>query len=201
MIPWADKSVFVNYIEENNALATQLYGAEQMSSTPVGTFDRHSAFLHLLIEGIDSLNRVSYATKDRPELSAMVRDLRDLLRKVRDAPGELSQDVLFRRLHPYRSLVSSFSSSLLNATNGDAIILVVIAHTFATFIALALRFPHINYGFMINVRLQSIHSINEAFERQIQTGATSTVHGKIDYLMRFPCETVNCYRLFFGSKV
>lgn len=201
MSSWTDKSVFANYLRKADILKITTDNIERPLLISVGYLHKKSAFEYLLIQGINSLNGVSHAVKDRPDLSAMMRDLRDLLRKVCDDLGELSEDDLFRRIHPYRSLFSSFSSSLLNATNGDDMLLIVITHIFATFVALVLRFPHINYGFLINVRLQSIISINEALQCRKPVGCDLwDEQNSVDYFMQFPLFVVREYRVTFFEQ-
>lgn len=166
MRPWVGESVFAKYLGNIHDAHNNGHDLTRTLPDPLSEMARTASFELLLFEGISSLEQISHHLKKRPELSAMTRDLGDILRRVRDTRGNLSEDEVFRRVHPYRSLISSFSSSLLDASNGDVILLIVIAHSFATFVALALRFSALDLGFLVNVRLQSIISIEKAMQKQ-----------------------------------
>jgi hypothetical protein len=195
MRPWSRESAFVKYLGSSDDACNDGQDPTREIPDPLGEIIRTASFELLLSDGISSLEQLSHLLKKRPELSAMTRDLGDILGWVRDTRGNLSEDEVFRRLHPYRSLISSFSSSLLNATNGDEILLIVIAYFFATFVAVTLRAPLLNLDFLISVRLQSIISISKAVRRQyLLKCECCNVLWSTEVLMLFPHKVTEEYQ-------
>lgn len=201
MRPWVKESVFFPYLDRRGFV-----GSDKCISTGISTVaddGRGCAPIlkSLLAQGISSLNGLSSCSKDRPDLSALIRQLRDTCRIVHERSSNWQVDDQFRLVHPFAAWMDKYTVSYVAISEGDPVVLATLAHFFAVVVALDLAFRDIDLPLASSIRLRSIIEVGRVLRRKPEffCGNCRTVHEQDD-VMAFPLNTVYVFRVLQGSE-
>jgi len=82
----------------------------------------------LLAQAVGSLNSLSSCSKDTPELSALVRHLRDTCRIVHERSSDWPIEEQFRLVHPFAAWMDKYTISYFAISEKDTVVLATLAH-------------------------------------------------------------------------
>ncbi|KAE9373902.1 hypothetical protein N431DRAFT_504404 [Stipitochalara longipes BDJ] len=194
MRPWIKESVFFRFLDFRGCANSERcidFGNSTIANDGHGCVP---ILKSVLAQGISSLNGLSSCAKDRPDLSALVRHLRDTCRVVHDRSSNWSVEDQFRLMHPFSAWMNKYTISYIAISEGDPIVLATLAHFFAVVVTLDLAFPDINLLLVSPIRLQSIIEVGRVLRTKpaFFCGSCRIVHEEQD-LMAFPLNTVHVY--------
>jgi hypothetical protein len=196
MRPWIKESVFFRFLDHDALVAYQQRGAVADDA-----HYRVPILESLLAEGISSLNRLASCPKDSPDLSAIIRQLRDTCRIVYERPSNRSAEDQFKLVHPFAAWMDKYSISYVAISEGDSLVLVILAHFYAVVVTLAIVFPGIDLPLVTPIPLESIIKVDQILRRKpgFFCANCKAYHCQIE-LMAFPLNTVSVFRELQGSK-
>lgn len=203
MRPWIKGSVFCSHLNHGGFVSSE-------ECEPVLENSSLAYFSHidiptsksLLIQGISSLNMLSSCSKNIPELSALIRQLRDTCRIVHERSSDWSLEEQYRLLHPFSAWMDKYTISYFAISEGDTVVLAILAHFFAVVVALDLAFPDIDLPLMTPIRLRSIVEIGQVMQRKAPffCGGCREVHYQ-EGMMAFPLNAVHVFQEVRGYHV
>jgi hypothetical protein len=164
MQPWITGSVFSNYLDHAGCVNPQKRMPGVRGSTM--TFDGHGEIPNLkslVAQAIGSLNMLSSCSKDTPDLSALVRHLRDTCRIVHERSSDWLIEKQFRLVHPFAAWMDKYTISYFAISEKDTVVLATLAHFYAVVVCLALAFPEMALPLTTTIRLKSIIEIGQVF--------------------------------------
>ena len=127
-----------------------------------------------LRQGISSLNRLAICTKGNAEMSAMVRQLRDILRVIQERPLDWSEEDQFRLSYPLVMFMTRLPISYALISESCASLLITLAHVFAVILSLTVAFPCIDIPTFAPAYVKSILEIGQGL---LQTVGDYRCHG------------------------
>jgi hypothetical protein len=199
MQPWIKESVFSRFLDYRGSANSAIRIATGSSTIANNGHGCVPILKSLLAQGISSLNRLSSCTKDRPDLSALVRQLRDTCRIVHERSSAWPVEDQFRLVHPFAAWMDKYTMSYIAISEGDPVVLGTLAHFFAVVVTLDLAFPDIDLPLVSSIRLQSIIEVGRVLRRKpaFFCGNCRIVHEEHGQ-MAFPLNTVHVFRVLRG---
>ena len=145
-----------------------------------------------LLQGIGSLNRLALCTKGNAELSAMVRQLRDILRIILEQPSGWSDEDQFRLSYPLVMFMTRLPISYALISESCACLLITLAHMFAVILSLTVAFPCIDIPTFALAYVKSILEIEQGLLQTVgdyECDGCQVVHSSAQF-MAFPLDAV-----------
>lgn len=190
MQPWRHESLFADYIAEH----TPMPGRHFMNpiSTPMSQ-DARREQLNTLTDIHASLQRLQPYLNRNDQETKWVDQLKGYLDRLRASTQPQTPEEQFNQLYALRKWLFWVPISLLAAKRGDVNVLVVLAHFYATALALEPMFPDVASVFVADLSLRPLEEIiqivqgyqDPRFDSRIQT---------MSYLVQFPSDMVSTYK-------
>ncbi|KAF7675552.1 c6 transcription factor protein [Alternaria burnsii] len=190
MQPWRHESLFADYIAEHTPMPNRHF--MNPISTPIPPEARRE-HMNALVDIHASLQRLQpYLVRNEQE-SKWVDQLKGYLDRLRSSSQPQSPEEQFNQLYALRKWLFWVPISLLAAKRGDVNVLVVLAHFYATALALEPMFPDVASVFVADLSLRPLEEINNLvqgfqdprYDSRLQT---------MSYLVQFPIDMVSSYK-------
>lgn len=193
---WSDQSVFRHLFDYDRLHRLQDV-TPQPPMTQVTPQPATHAVANLLTQGLDALNKLSNCLRHDLNLAAVVRQLRDVLRLVRDQlDTDIPATTQYRLIYPFISWYNKNSaSSYVAISERDPVVLTFLLHMYSAFISLAVALPATNLPLFTAFRFRAIIEINGALEQieGLQCPGCNVFH-QYNELATFPLHAVQAYR-------
>ncbi|KAK1243410.1 hypothetical protein MKX07_004038 [Trichoderma sp. CBMAI-0711] len=197
MKPWLKRSAFHRIFTYE---PTYPEAEEQASSSPPETGDMEYRFVivkKLLSEGIGAVNGLSFCFQSDRDLSAMLRQLRDVMRLVHERLGaDISPEDQFRLVYPFTSwFVKNSAASYVALSAKNPFLLVFLLHLYSVVVALTVALPRIDVPLFAKYRLRAILEICNLL-REEPGFLCQRCNGFHAYeeIMAFPLSSVSVYQ-------
>lgn len=197
MKPWLDRSAF------NRIFALELpypENEEQAAATPPETEDveqRFAIIRTLLAEGVNSVNGLAFCYQSDRDLSAVLRQLRDVMRLVHEQLGsDITAEDQYRLIYPFTAwFVKSSAASFVSLSKKSPYMLVFLLHLYAVVVALTIALPRIDIPLFAKYRLRAILQICH-FLKDEPGFLCQRCNGLHAYqeIMSFPLKSVSAYQ-------
>lgn len=190
MQPWRHESLFADYIAEHTPMPNRHF--MNPISTPMSQEARRD-HLNALSDIHASLQRLQPYLGRNDQESKWVDQLKSYLDRLRASNQPQTPEEQFNQLYALRKWLFWVPISLLAAKRGDVNVLVVLAHFYATALALEPMFPDVASVFVADLSLRPLEDIiqvvqgfqDQRFDSRIQT---------MSYLIQYPIDTVSTYK-------
>ena len=197
MQPWQQKSSWSHIL--NSVDSHKIIGTRDEYSTAKGrpaTPRDFEIFGALLQQGIGSTNQMAAYTKQNFELSASVRQLRDVLHLLLSNSGEWSEEAQFQTAYPLVKIMTAIPISFIQINQTNPTVLLTLAHVFAVVVLLAMRFPCLDIPTFAQVYVKSVLELNEIIPRtgRSYTCSGSEMNHNVSTCMAFPLAVINVYQ-------
>jgi hypothetical protein len=161
-------------------------------STPMSQ-DARREHLNALTDIHASLQRLQPYLSQNDQETKWVEQLKGYLDRLRSSGPAQTPEEQFNQLYALRKWLFWVPISLLAAKRGDINVLVVLAHFYATALALEPMFPDVASVFVADLSLRPLEDIlrvvqayqDPRFDSRMQT---------MSYLVQFPIDIVSSYR-------
>ncbi|KAF2691769.1 hypothetical protein K458DRAFT_398181 [Lentithecium fluviatile CBS 122367] len=192
MQPWRHESMFADYIAEHSPVSNKSF--MNPISSPISQ-DARREHLTIISDIQKSLQRVQpYLSLNRHEQEGKwVDQLRGYMERLKTSTAAQAAEEQFVQLYALRKWLFWVPISLLAANGTDATVLVVIAHFYATALALEPMFPDIGSVFCANLALaplEEIILIVQGYQNPSYDDRTQSV----SYLIQFPSDMASSYK-------
>lgn len=204
MKSWAGESEFSSYLDRGSSKdQSEQQSTSSWDNCPTPAVGNRNTLLeHLLSQGIKSLNTLAYSAQGNIDLSAMIRQLRDTLRLVceRQSSG-WSEAEQYQLIYPFSSWMTKYSISFISISEGDKLVLTILAHFYAVVVTLAIAFPAVDIPPFASIRLKGIIEADHIMQGSpgIFCGRCNTFH-YLNEQMEYPLNTVHAYQSLWGNK-
>ncbi|EOA85255.1 hypothetical protein ACJQWK_06942 [Exserohilum turcicum] len=190
MQPWRHESLFADYIAEHTPMPNRHF------MNPISTMVSQEArreHMNALADIHASLQRLQpYLVRNEQE-SKWVDQLKGYLDRLRSSSQPQSPEEQFNQLYALRKWLFWVPISLLAAKRGDVTVLVILAHFYATALALEPMFPDVASVFVADLSLRPLEEIT-----QLVQGFQDPRYGShvqtMAYLIRFPMDMAASYK-------
>ncbi|KAL6707456.1 hypothetical protein ACN47E_004026 [Coniothyrium glycines] len=190
MQPWRHESLFADYITEHSPMPSRHF--MNPICTPI-TQQARTEHLNHLAEIHASLQRLQPYLSRSDQESKWVDQLKGYLDRLRLSPQPQTPEEQFNQLYALRKWLFWVPISLLAAKRGDVNVLVVLAHFYATALALEPMFPDTASVFVSDLSLRPLEEIitlvqgfqDTRYDLRVQT---------MSYLIQFPSDIVSSYK-------
>lgn len=190
MQPWRHESLFADYIAEHTPMPNRHF--MNPISTPISPEARRE-HMNALVDIHASLQRLQpYLTRNEQE-SKWVDQLKGYLDRLRSSNQPQSPEEQFNQLYALRKWLFWVPISLLAAKRGDVNVLVVLAHFYATALALEPMFPDVASVFVADLSLRPLEEINQLVQ-SFQDPRYDARMQTMSYLVQFPIDMVSSYK-------
>lgn len=205
MRPWAGESGFSSYLDQRSPHNQfEEHTSSRNEADPTQAVGYRNTLLEMLLpQGIKSLNQLASSAQSDTNISAMIRQLRDILRLVyeRHSSG-WSVAEQYQLIYPFSSWMTKYSISFISISEGDIFVLTTLAHFFAVVVTLAIAFPAIDIPLFVSIRIKGIieasHILRGTPEIFCDICGTFHYHNE---LMDYPLNTVHAHRKLWGNKL
>lgn len=190
MQPWRHESLFADYIAEHTPMPNRHF--MNPISTPISPETRNQ-HINALTDISASLQRLQPYLNRNDQETKWVDQLKGYLDRLRVSPQPQTPEEQFNQLYALRKWLFWVPISLLAAKCGDINVLVVLAHFYATALALEPMFPDVASVLVADLSLQPLEDIvkvvqayqDPRFDSRMQT---------MSYLVQFPIDMVSTYK-------
>jgi hypothetical protein len=190
MQPWRHESLFADYIAEHTPMPNRHF--MNPINTPMSQ-DTRREHLNALTDIHASLQRLQPYLSQHDQETKWVDQLKGYLDRLRASSQPQTPEEQFNQLYALRKWLFWVPISLLAAKRGDVNVLVVLAHFYATALALEPMFPDVASVFVADLSLRPLEDIIQTvqgyqdprFDSRIQT---------MSYLVQFPVDMVSSYK-------
>ncbi|RFU74689.1 helicase [Trichoderma arundinaceum] len=197
MKPWLKRSAFHRiFTYEPSYYETE----EQAAATPPKTGDvehRFAVIRKLLAEGVNSVNGLAFCFQSDRDLSAVLRQLRDVMRLVHERLGsEISTEDQYRLIYPFTAwFVKSSAASYVSLSKKNPFLLVFLLHMYAVVVTLTAALPRIDVPLFAKFRLRAILEICHILKDEpgFLCQRCNGVHA-YNEVMAFPLNSVSVYQ-------
>jgi hypothetical protein len=190
MQPWRHESLFADYIAEHTPMPDRHF--MNPISTPISQEARREQ-MNTLVDIHASLQRLQpYLVRNEQE-SKWVDQLKGYLDRLRSSSPAQSPEEQFNQLYALRKWLFWVPISLLAAKRGDIIVLVILAHFYATALALEPMFPDVASVFVADLSLRPLEEITQLVQGFQAPQYDSHVQ-TMSYLVRFPLDMATSYK-------
>lgn len=191
MQPWRHESLFADYIAEQGAAPNKSY------MNPAGTLvtqesrREHLGIIQLIQSSLQRLN--PYLTRYDQE-GKWVDQLKGYIDRLRASSSPQMSEEQFSLLYALRKWLFWVPISLLAARRGDVTVLLVLAHFYATALALEPMFPDVGAAFCANLALPPLEEIIRIVGTLQSTQSYSQPTQAAVLMMDFPRDTASTYQ-------
>jgi hypothetical protein len=161
-------------------------------STPMSQ-DARREHLNALTDIHASLQRLQPYLSQNDQETKWVDQLKGYLDRLRSSGQAQSPEEQFNQLYALRKWLFWVPISLLAAKRGDVNVLVVLAHFYATALALEPMFPDVASVFVADLSLRPLEDILQVVQAY-QDPRFDTRMQTMSYLVQFPIDIVSSYR-------
>jgi hypothetical protein len=190
MQPWRHESLFADYIAEHTPMPNRHF--MNPISTPMSQ-DARREHLNALTDIHASLQRLQPYLSQNDQETKWVDQLKGYLDRLRSSGQAQSPEEQFNQLYALRKWLFWVPISLLAAKRGDVNVLVVLAHFYATALALEPMFPDVASVFVADLSLRPLEDILQVVQAY-QDPRFDTRMQTMSYLVQFPIDIVSSYR-------
>lgn len=161
-------------------------------STPT-TPQARTEHLNTLADMHASLQRLQPYLSRNDQESKWVDQLKGYLDRLRVSPQPQTPEEQFNQLYALRKWLFWVPISLLAAKRSDVNVLVVLAHFYATSLALEPMFPDVASVFVSDLSLRPLEEIVTLVQSFQDTRYDSRIQ-TMSYLVQFPVDTISSYK-------
>lgn len=190
MQPWRHESLFADYIAEHTPMPTRHF--MNPISTPM-TQESRREHLNTLADLHASLQRMQPYLSRNDQETKWVDQLKGYLDRLRASNQPQSPEEQFNQLYALRKWLFWVPISLLAAKRGDVNVLVVLAHFYATALALEPMFPDVSSVFVADLSLRPLEEIVQLVQGYQDTRYDSRIQ-TMSYLVQLPIDMVSSYK-------
>jgi hypothetical protein len=188
MQPWRHESLFADYITEHTPMPDRHF--MNPINTPM-SLDARRDHLNALNDIHASLQRLQPYMSQQDQETKWVDQLKGYLDRLRASSVPETPEEQFNQLYALRKWLFWIPISLLAAKRGDVNVLIVLAHFYATALALEPMFPDVASIFVADLSLQPLEDIirtiqtYQDYDSRVQT---------MSYLVQVPIDLVSSYK-------
>jgi hypothetical protein len=188
MQPWRHESLFADYITEHTPMPNIHF------MNPINTsmsLDARRDHLNALNDIYASLQRLQPYMSQQDQETKWVDQLKGYLDRLRASSLPETPEEQFNQLYALRKWLFWIPISLLAAKRGDINVLIVLAHFYATALALEPMFPDVAAIFVADLSLQPLEDIirtiqtYQDYDTRVQT---------MSYLVQVPIDLISSYK-------
>lgn len=190
MQPWRHESMFADYIAEHSPMPTKNF--MNPISSPVSAQARRE-HLAILTDISNSLQRLQPYLNRHDQESKWVDQLRGYIERLRVSNSAQTAEDQFGQLYALRKWLFWVPISLLAAKRGDVTVLVVLAHFYATGVALEPLFRNVGSVFCANLALGPLEEIIQIVQSYQDPAYDQRTHA-ISYLIQYPSDMASSYK-------
>lgn len=190
MQPWRHESLFADYIADHTPMPNRHF--MNPVSTPISQEARREQ-LNTLVEIHASLQRMQPYLNRNEQETKWVDQLKSYLDRLRASSQPQTPEEQFNQLYALRKWLFWVPISLLAAKCGDVNVLVVLAHFYATALALEPMFPDVASVLVADLSLRPLEEINQIVQGFQDTRYDSRIQ-TMSYLVQFPNDMVASYK-------
>lgn len=197
MKPWLKRSAFHRiFTYEPVYYETE----DQIASSPpeIGDVEHRFALVKkLLAEGISSVNGLAFCFQGDRDLSAVLRQLRDVMRLVHERLGsDISTEDQYRLVYPFTAwFAKNAAASYVSLSTKNPFLLVFLLHMYAVVVTLTSALPRIDVPLFAKFRLRAILEICQILKTE-PGFLCQRCNGFHSYeeVMAFPLSSVSVYQ-------
>ncbi|KAM0255358.1 hypothetical protein ACHAQJ_005878 [Trichoderma viride] len=197
MKPWLKRSAFHRiFTYEPLYLETE----EQAAASPPETGDiehRFALIKKLLAEGVNSVNGLAFCFQSDRDLSAVLRQLRDVMRLVHERLGsDIPTEDQYRLIYPFTAwFATNPAASYVSLSKKNPFLLVFLLHMYSVVVTLTAALPRIDVPLFAKFRLRAILSICEILKNDpgFLCQRCNGFHA-YNEIMAFPLNSVSVYQ-------
>ncbi|KAF1947426.1 hypothetical protein EJ02DRAFT_333941 [Clathrospora elynae] len=190
MQPWRHESLFADYIAEHSPMPNRHF--MNPISTPI-TQEARTEQLSTLTDIQASLQRLQPYLVRNDQETKWVDQLKGYLDRLRESNQPQTPEEQFNQLYALRKWLFWVPISLLAAKRGDVNVLVVLAHFYATALALEPMFPDVASVLVADLSLRPLEEIVQLVQGFQDTRYDSRIQ-TMSYLVQFPIDMVSSYK-------
>ncbi|KAF2715648.1 hypothetical protein K504DRAFT_31084 [Pleomassaria siparia CBS 279.74] len=190
MQPWRHESMFADYIVEHSPMPHKRF--MNPISLPVSQEARRD-HLNTMAEIHNSLQRLQPYLSRHDQEGKWVDQLRGYIERLRTSTPPQSAEEQFVQLYALRKWLFWVPISLLAAKRGDVTVMVVLAHFYATALALEPMFPDIGSVFCANLAVGPLEEITQIVQDYQNPQYEQRLQG-VAYLVQFPSDLAASYK-------
>jgi hypothetical protein len=190
MQPWRHESLFADYIAEHTPMPNRHF--MNPISTPMSQ-DARREHLNALADINASLQRLQPYLSRTDQETKWVDQLKAYLDRLRASSQPQTPEEQFNQLYALRKWLFWVPISLLAAKRGDINVLVVLAHFYATALALEPMFSDVASVFVADLSLRPLEDIIQVVQSYQDPRYDSRVQ-TMSYLVQFPVDMVSSYK-------
>lgn len=197
MKPWIKQSAFHRiFTYEPQYYETE----EQAAATPpeTGYVEHRFALVEkLLAEGVNSVNGLAFCFQGDRDLSAVLRQLRDVMRLVHERLGsDIPTEDQYRLIYPFTAwFAKNPAASYICLSKKNPYLLVFLLHLYAVVVTLTTALPRIDVPLFAKFRLRAMLEICNIlqYEAGFSCQRCNGVHSYYE-IMAFPLNSVSVYQ-------
>jgi hypothetical protein len=197
MKPWLKRSAFRRiFTYEPLYPETE----EQAASSPPETGDLEHRFTlvkTLLAEGVNSVNGLAFCFQGDRDLSAVLRQLRDVMRVVHERLGsDIPIEDQYRLIYPFTAwFAKNPAASYVSLSKKNPFLLVFLLHMYAVVVTLTAALPRIDVPLFAKFRLRAILQICHILKSEpgFLCQRCNGFHA-YNEIMAFPLNSVSVYQ-------
>ncbi|KAF1844220.1 uncharacterized protein K460DRAFT_369089 [Cucurbitaria berberidis CBS 394.84] len=190
MQPWRHESLFADYIAEHTPMLNRHF--MNPISTPISQESRRE-HLNALSDIHTSLQRLQPYLSRNDQETKWVDQLKGYLDRLGASNQPQTPEEQFNQLYALRKWLFWVPISLLAAKRGDINVLVVLAHFYATALALEPMFPDVASVFVADLSLRPLEEIVLLVQGYQDTRYDSRIQ-TMSYLVQFPLDMISTYK-------
>lgn len=190
MQSWRHESVFADYIAQHSPMPNKHF--MNPINTPLSQ-DARREHLNALTDIHASLQRLQPYLSRTDQESKWVDQLKGYLDRLRTSPQPQTPEEQFNQLYALRKWLFWVPISLLAARRGDGNVLVVLAHFYATALALEPMFPDVASVFVADLSVRPLENIIQTVQAYQDLRFTSDLQTML-YLVQFPTDILATYK-------
>jgi hypothetical protein len=187
---WRHESRLFDYVVEH-ATVHNKYIKDPMCTPLVQV--AHEERLSILADIFGPLQRMQPYLVSRNHETQWFDQLKSYLNRLRALSEPQTPMQQFNHLYVLRTWLLWAPSSLLATTSSDSAALVVLAHLYATALALEPMFPDIGSAFIADMALRPLEEVIRVVRGSRDTGYESGAH-ILTHLIQFPVDMVVSYK-------
>lgn len=182
--------MFADYIAEHSPMPTKHF--MNPVNTPLSQ-DARREHLNALTDIHASLQRLQPYLSRTDQESKWVDQLKGYLDRLRSSPQPQTPEEQFNQLYALRKWLFWVPISLLATRRGDGNVLVVLAHFYATALALEPMFPDVASVFVADLSVRPLENIIQTVQAYQDLRFTSDLQTML-YLVQFPTDILASYK-------
>ena len=190
MQPWRHESMFADYITEHSPVPHKSF--MNPISLPVSQEARRE-HIGTISEIHTSLQRLQPYLSRHDQEGKWVDQLRGYIERLRTSTPPQTAEEQFGQLYALRKWLFWVPISLLAAKRGDVTVLVVLAHFYATALALEPMFPDIGSVFCANLALGPLEEIIQIVQGYQDPRYDQRTQA-LSYLVQYPSDMASSYK-------